>query len=247
MKFKDSVIQELKFYVYCLVDPRNNGVFYIGKGYGNRLFQHANDALSSEDETLKLNTIRDIISHGHSVKYYIIRHKLTEEAAYQLEAVLIDILTYKSFNLSSTLTNRQSGHHQWDEGIKSAEEINAIYDCQPLEIVGQDKLLVVKLNKTYNDKSPEKIYQRENMYEKARKYWKLNPTKANNADYVLAVYKGVVRAVYKPIRWYPEQNPELYKDTRYAFDGVEVSDSPYLNKDVSQYVNGTNPVRYINM
>ena len=49
----------------------------------------------------------------------------------------------------------------------------------PLEISGRDRLLIVKLNKTYTGSSTERIYQRENMYEKTRKYWKLNPEKLN--------------------------------------------------------------------
>ena len=84
------------------------------------------------------------------------------------------------------------------------------------------------------------------MYEKARKYWKLNVNKAQSADYVLAVYEGVVRAVFKPQRWYEVKEPRLFSGTRYAFDGVEVFDSPYLNMDVSEYIKGQSPVRYIN-
>ncbi len=247
MKFKESVIEELQFYVYCLVDPRDNKIFYIGKGYGNRVFQHANDAVVSDDSNLKLNTIRDIMSSGQRVRYYIIRHKLSEEVAYLLESTLIDFLTYKEFNLSSVLANVQAGHHQWDEGVKSVEEINALYDCQPLNDIGRDRLMVVKLNRTYVGKSSEKIYQRENLYEKTRKYWRVNIVRAESADYVLAVFKGIVRAVYKPNRWYPVQKPDLYVGTRFAFDGIEVHDSPYLNKDVSKYVKGQSPVQYINM
>ena len=84
------------------------------------------------------------------------------------------------------------------------------------------------------------------MYEKARKYWKVNVAKAQSADYVLAVYEGIVRAVFKPYKWYPVKEPRLFVGTRYAFEGEEVLDSPYLNKDVSEYVQGQSPVRYIN-
>ena len=35
--FKQSVIEGLKYYVYALVDPRDNRIFYVGKGTGNRV------------------------------------------------------------------------------------------------------------------------------------------------------------------------------------------------------------------
>ena len=245
--FNPSVIDKLNYYVYCLVDPRNNRIFYIGKGWGNRVFQHAFCAMTSTDGSLKLQTIREIIQDGKEVKHYIIRHNLTEEQAYILESTIIDLLTFHDFNLECVLTNIQAGHHQWDEGIKSTEEINALYDCEPLTVFGKDRLMAVKLNRTYQPKgNVEEVYKRENMYEKARKYWKVNLAKAQSADYVLAVYEGIVRAVFKPYNWYEVKEPKLFAGTRYAFEGEEVLNSPYLNKDVSKYVQGQSPVRYIN-
>ena len=37
-EFKSSVIKALQLYVYCLAGPRNNKIFYIVKGHGNRFF-----------------------------------------------------------------------------------------------------------------------------------------------------------------------------------------------------------------
>lgn len=39
--FKQSVKEALNFYVYALVDPRDKKIFYVGKGSGDRVFQHA--------------------------------------------------------------------------------------------------------------------------------------------------------------------------------------------------------------
>lgn len=248
-QFKQSVIDELQYYVYCLVDPRTHQIFYIGKGYGNRIFMHLSDALADEDRsTLKLDTIRDIMACGYEVEHYIIRHKLTEEQAYLVESTLINLLTFSStFKLNAGLTNIQAGHHQWDEGIKSVQEINALYNCSPLTILNNDKLIAVKLNRTYrNNRLHTPVDQPDNIYEKTRKYWRVNIKRAQKADYVLAVYKGIVRAVFKPLEWYPVTRPELFTGTRYAFDGIEVPDSPYLNTDVSAYITGQSPVRYIN-
>jgi len=74
MEFKQSVIEALQYYVYCLVDPRNKKIFYIGKGVGNRMFNHVAYALDENNESLKIDTIRDIHKTGMEVSYYIVRH-----------------------------------------------------------------------------------------------------------------------------------------------------------------------------
>lgn len=38
--FSQRVIEKLSYYLYFLQDPRDNSVFYVGKGFGNRVFQH---------------------------------------------------------------------------------------------------------------------------------------------------------------------------------------------------------------
>jgi hypothetical protein len=43
--FSQKVQEELGYYVYCLVDPRDKKIFYVGKGVENRVFAHVNDAL----------------------------------------------------------------------------------------------------------------------------------------------------------------------------------------------------------
>lgn len=110
--FKQSVIEGLKCYVYVLVDPRNNCIFYVGKGSGNRVYQHVQAALVEDSPSLKLSTIREIKELGLDVKYYIIRHNLTEQEAYLVESSIIDLLTYPAFNKENILTNLVSGHHQ---------------------------------------------------------------------------------------------------------------------------------------
>ncbi|MBO7442488.1 MAG: hypothetical protein J6T83_05355 [Paludibacteraceae bacterium] len=237
-EFTPSVIENLKYYVYCLVDPRTNRIFYIGKGKGNRLFNHANDALDENISSLKLETIREIRSNGLLVSYYIIRHGLKEEEAYLIESVLIDLLTYNNFNTETILTNIQSGHHQWDRGIKTVDEIGLIYDCNEIKPNSNDRLICININKTYNNG------ERENIYEATRKYWKMNGRRAMSSTFVLSVYKGIVRAVFKPTLWYPSQ---IYKG-RWEFEGIEIEGSPYLHKSVKNIISPSqNPISYYNM
>ena len=188
--FKQSVIEGLKCYVYALVDPRYNRIFYVGKGTGNRVYQHAQAALCDDSQSLKLSTIREILSLRLEVKYYIIRHNLSEQEAYLVESSIIDLLTYKAFNKENILTNIVSGHHQWNEGIKTDEEINILYDCPKIEPIPGERLLLVSLNKSYKQSKASGVYLRSNDYESARKYWKISPNKADKIDYILGIYKG---------------------------------------------------------
>lgn len=71
------------YYVYRLIDPRTYQTFYVGKGKGDRVFQHVKDAKSliskDEDElSLKISLILDIIASGKQVIIVIHRRGLTQ-------------------------------------------------------------------------------------------------------------------------------------------------------------------------
>lgn len=66
-EFDPLVCQELRAYVYALRDL-NGTVFYVGKGQGNRCFQHLDEARSNVRGTVKLDTIRQIWNDGGDVR-----------------------------------------------------------------------------------------------------------------------------------------------------------------------------------
>ena len=240
--FKQSVIEGLKCYVYVLVDPRNNCIFYVGKGSGNRDYQHAQAALVDDSISLKLSTIIEIKGLGLDVKYYIIRHNLSEQEAYLVESSIIDLLTYPAFNKGNILTNIVSGHHQWNEGIKTDEEINILYDCPKIEPIPGDRLLLVSLNKSYQQSKATGVYRRANDYESVRKYWQLSSDKANKVTHILGIYRGIVRIVIDVkgnSLCSVADDGTVFKKPRFAFVGDIVPDSPYLNTDVTDYPFGS--------
>lgn len=247
--FDQHTIEALAYYVYALVDPRDNRIFYIGKGKGNRVFQHAKDSLNEDDRSLKLDIIRSILNEGKKVGLYILRHNLTEDTAYVIESVLIDLLTYSKFNKKNLLTNVVAGHHQWDEGIKDVDEIDAIYNCSKIDINHGDVLLLVSLNKSFDQAKADGVYRRIDIYEATRKYWKIGKNAPQEIKYVLGVYKGVVRSVIKVKSWEWTTKAEdgtIFKSERCIFEGKLLDDSPYMNKDVSDYPFGSGgAIRYI--
>lgn len=252
MEYFSQLAQEaLEYYVYLLVNPLTNKIFYIGKGKGNRVFEHTKAAPLDWLESDKLDIIREIISRGQSVKYYILRHGMSENEAYLVESAFIDFLTFNDFSFIAKLSNIAAGHHQWDKGLKTAEEIELLYNCLPLDMENKPhKLLCININGTYHSSV--------DIYEVTRKSWVLNPNRANEADYVVAEYRGIIRAIFKVNKkgWRiveSEDGAGYFKGkskARYYFDGKEVLDQDvcrmYLHKKLPIKRQGqANPVWYL--
>lgn len=99
-----------KYYVYFLIDPRNNSIFYIGKGQGKRAFQHAKDVMKGRFlNPVKSALIYKIHQAGYFVEEKIVANDLTEEDAFRMERSLIE--KYKNSGLTNIspgiVTNRE--------------------------------------------------------------------------------------------------------------------------------------------
>ena len=73
------------WYVYELIDPRTDTVFYVGKGARNRLDAHEHEARSGI-KSHKCNKIRSIWEDGHQIVKRKVAQFWDEEAAYEHEA-----------------------------------------------------------------------------------------------------------------------------------------------------------------
>lgn len=97
-----SLPENHKFYVYFLIDPRNNNVFYIGKGKGKRINDHEYQALRGVCSK-KCNKIKSIIESGNKIIKYKIAGFDNEQDAYDYESICIN-----NFGLDN-LTNMVAG------------------------------------------------------------------------------------------------------------------------------------------
>ena len=132
--------------IYGLIDPRNKQIFYIGKGTGNRVFEHERESLASpESDRLKLKTISDIKADGFEVEKIIINANLSEAEAFAAEAALINAFNYIS---DCGLTNIVAGHHS-SEALSVEEYEKQFGAVKLLEEDIKHKILVIKINRLY--------------------------------------------------------------------------------------------------
>ena len=89
LEITPDVAHKLKHYVYAYVDPRNDEVFYIGKGVGARATTHLND----KSESKKVERIAKIRAAGYKPQIDIVAHALRDDAeAIRIETALIEIV-----------------------------------------------------------------------------------------------------------------------------------------------------------
>ncbi len=231
--FSPGVSDEIKHYVYRLIDPRNGQTFYVGKGQGNRLFQHvAAEKIGDKEPTRndKLKTIHAIRGAGLEVIHVVHRHGMTECIAKEVEAALIDAFL--------NLTNIASGLGA-DRGPANVRQLEEHYAMPTMKLNTKDKLLFIKT-------SAEECSDKGSLYEAVRGAWKINRDRAEQVDYILAVIDQVCKGVFKARDWKPAQTPKRWVFTGYQIDDKEIV-GRYVRKRIPDdlYAKGAqNPIQY---
>jgi hypothetical protein len=256
-QFDDKTIAELKAYVYALFDPLEERPFYIGKGRGNRVFQHVEGAIHEDKESNKYETIREIRSRRaeNRVKHIIIRHGMSDAIAFEVESALIDLANCTGANL----TNEVTGHNSIENGMMNTDEVMRKYNAQPLDEL-LHSVVIININKKYKIIRSESLQVNTKylggdlIYESVKQAWVMG-TRRETIDYVLAEYKGIIVEIYevikvinnegRPERWYKVPG---YKN-RWGFNGRRAADQVrdyYLNKSIAHHKKrgAANPIRY---
>lgn len=255
--FSETVCEKIGNYVYRLIDIRNGETFYVGKGKGNRVFQHANeelkltktlddeDLLLDDSESLKLDRIRQIRKSGLEVQHIIHRHGISDDSIFEVEAALIDAY--------AGLTNISRGHYSSDRGPMDSKEIEQKYNLPELEESPKHKLLLINVNNFSNESS------RSTLLDQVRFAWRISKPKAEKAEFVLAVVRGVVKGAFVADTWlpasaenFPTFNTSTVNKSRFGFNGSEAPkdiQDLYVGKHGKRIVNKEmrhvqNPIRY---
>lgn len=241
--FSSEIQKEIKFYVYRLIDPRNGETFYIGKGKGNRVFEHIKQALNlnnDEDEvTVKYKRIQEIQKSGLEVIHIIHRHGMDEKTALEVESALID--AYPG------LTNLKEGYAN-ERGAMHVFEISQKYLAEPAIFKPEHNLLIININRSFSEQI--------SAYKAVHLAWKLDIKRAQQADFILAVEKGLIVEVLEANEWLPatiENFPELQETRkgRFGFKGKITSNKDIRNlyyrkrlPDEYRKKGASNPIKY---
>jgi hypothetical protein len=237
--FTKEVSDQLKYYVYRLIDPRNGETFYVGKGTGDRVFAHVKGELGShtDDLTDKLRRIRDIRVDGFEVAHVIHRHGMDEQTAYEVEASLIDAYP--------EATNVVGGRASDERGLMHARQIIERYEAK--EAVFEHKAILINVNRSTTEK--------DSIYEAVRYAWVLDPKRAEKAEVVLAVSQGLIVDAFVADKWLEataENFPgaSAFDNKRWGFVGNPAPEQIrrlYIRRripDTMRKRGAANPIRY---
>jgi len=241
-QFSPKTREQLKFYVYLYIDPRDDSVFYVGKGNNNRCFSHLKD----KSETAKVRYIEELHKLGLSPRIEVLRHGISAEEALQAESAAIDLLGLHQ------LTNRVRGHGSSANGRAGVEELSATLDARDVQVTPPS--ILININKNFfHGMSVHEIY------DATRSAWNVNPER-HSPDFAMSVFRGVVREVFEIHAWVPGGTTLKIADTegraiprlsRWEFVGQVAPQTVrklYLGRSVAHYSKpgSQNPIRYLN-
>lgn len=222
------VAERLGYYVYMYIDPRNDQVFYVGKGLADRALAHLTDASASR----KSARISDIRASGRSPRIDILVHGLaTEDMALRIEAAVIDALGV------TQLTNEVRGWETGKVGRMPLSELESLYGAVP--VVVEHPSLLIRIDCLYRYGMGA-----DHLYEITRGVWKVG-AKRRDARYALAVFHGVVREVFAIDARHPagstpysfRAHDDLARPGRWEFTGrvaEEFVRSRYMGRSVRE-------------
>jgi hypothetical protein len=240
------------YYVYVLIDPTDESVFYVGKGSKQRLLMQGREADLVVDEaprSSKVRRIRALRDTGHEPRVEVVRHGLEEPQALLVEAALIDCL--------DGLTNAKEGHGS-ERGRKPLSEYVARYGAPPVAADAPPAVLirVGRWREVVEEMEPgarrhgngyRPGISLQELVDSARGWWKISPRtlQRRGIRHAVGVYDGLTRVLMEIGSWTQRD------DGRRAFTATPILDGPVFDawvgpvgKRVTFVAAARNPIAY---
>lgn len=248
--FPAEMVTRLGVYVYALVDPTDGRPFYIGKGRGNRVFQHvwsATGAVPMDDSenvgvadsatvtSTKNTRIHQMFAAGFGVQHWIIRHGITAEdsadkIAFGAEQCLLDFAGLAQIDL----VNLAGGHVATDHGMLTAEELTLRYCAEPVPALPAQCALIKVNAAAEPSATPGQIY------EWSKEAWIVGDSaRAIHGLPILVFANDIVRAVHRADSWtlagkHPAKGKRVVRKWRYLGEPDPVLEEIYVGKSLRE-------------
>lgn len=135
------------YYVYALINPRDNSVFYVGKGSSGRLMQHFRTSDVEEHE--KVSRINELLNDKLKPNQIgrIIARGLTKEEAYHIESLCIRFV-FGYDNLTNVQPGRKSGLFRayGDWTLRHGFDIPSVFQYRAARVDLRDQFLASGLD-----------------------------------------------------------------------------------------------------
>ncbi len=236
------------YYVYLLVDPESNEVFYVGKGTRQRATDHltdkilGNDAISDEEAGAKLARIRRIRKGGREPQVQFARIKIaTAGEAFMVEAALIDTLQHYGPRGGEGLANVVRGPVK-ENGLVSLDDL--AYQLTRPKLDTTYAAILIKLGWWKDQEAPEVPrhgygYRHgmsdQELYDSVRAWWPLSEKRLQWYPYAVAIFQGITRGVYHidQASWRRQEQPP--DSRRMAFEATRLREGEvfeaFMGKD----------------
>ena len=215
------------YYVYVLVDPRDDSIFYVGKGTGGRLLAHGEEALlrtGPGGQSSKVARIREIREAGLEPRIDVVRHGLEEDQAFHVEGALIDGV--------DGLTNVVKGHGT-AQGRLSLDELKRRYGATPVPDdappalcirlgAWKDQVEQIEPGTFREGRGFREGMTPEELANSTRAWWVISPATVERRGirHAVAVHDGVTRAVMIIGAWVQRGNRRAFGATPLAHGPV---------------------------
>lgn len=224
LRFDAKIAQELGDYVYALQDPRDNKIFYVGVGAGDRVFDHFKDAYkalkSNSAWTAKLRRIVEIWEEDMDVQWWIVRYNLqsgtTSIDAFDVEAALIDVL---EISQNGPALNDIAGHRKATRGILSSSNVAALaaQAVNPTNVAYPIVFIFPIQNA---------LAKGRNVYDATRRLWAVSQAfqKLSPPPLAIGIEKGISKGVFEIDQWVPHQ-----ASGKWEFTGTDITNGHELS------------------